>query len=35
MAAKTLGESNRGRHSQSTDPSMPTKAAVRKFPITP
>src|SRR3954454_18913172 len=35
MAAKTLGESKFGRQSQSTEPSMPTSAAVRRLPMTP
>ena len=35
MAAKMLGESKFGRHSQSTDPSIPTSAAVRRLPMTP
>ncbi len=32
-AAKQLGESNRGRQSQSTEPSRPTSAAVCRSPM--
>ena len=35
IAPNTLGESKRGRHSQSTDPSMPTRAALCMFPTMP
>jgi hypothetical protein len=35
MAAKTLGESKCGRHSQSIDPFFPTSAAVCMSPISP
>jgi hypothetical protein len=32
-AAKQAGASNRGRQSQSMEPSRPTRAAVRQSPI--
>jgi hypothetical protein len=32
-AAKQAGESNRGQHSQSMDPSRATSAALRQSPI--
>src|SRR5207245_1572596 len=35
MAAKTLGESNRGAQYQSIEPSSPTRAAVCMSPMTP
>ena len=34
-APNTLGESKRGRQSQSMDPSIATRAAVRRFPMIP
>ena len=34
-APNTLGESKRGRHSQSTDPSRPTSAALCMLPTMP
>ena len=34
-AAKHAGESNRGRHSQSMEPSLPTRAADSMLPIRP
>jgi hypothetical protein len=34
-AAKQASESNAGQHSQSIDPSRPTKAAVSQSPISP
>ena len=34
-AANTLGESKRGKHSQSIEPSSPTSAAVRMLPMMP
>jgi hypothetical protein len=34
-AAKTAGESNRGRHSQSIDPSRATSAAEIMLPMRP
>jgi hypothetical protein len=33
--AKTLGESKCGKHNQSIDPVVPTRAAVRISPMTP
>jgi hypothetical protein len=35
MAAKMLGESKWGKHNQSIDPFVPTKAAVCMSPMTP
>ena len=35
MAAKTLGESNRGKQHQSMEPSVPTSAAEDMLPISP
>ena len=35
MAAKTLGESKRGKQHQSTEPSVPTSAADAMSPISP
>jgi hypothetical protein len=35
IEAKRLGESKKGRHSQSIVPSMPTSAAVWRSPMTP
>src|SRR5829696_6904212 len=35
MEQKTLGESKAGRHSQSIVPSVPTSAAVYRFPMIP
>jgi hypothetical protein len=34
-AAKQASESNAGQHSQSIEPSRPTKAAVSQSPINP
>ena len=34
-AAKTVGESKSGKQKKSMDESIPTRAAVRKLPITP
>jgi len=35
MAAKTLGESKKGRQHQSMEPSLPTSATECRSPITP
>ena len=35
IAAKTLGESKRGKQSQSTEPSVPTSAAEDMSPMSP
>jgi hypothetical protein len=35
MAANTLGESKRGKQSQSIEPFSPTNAAVRMLPMIP